>query len=492
MSGGYLENHDNGLQRTQTSNPETAKGGPAEKDVRLKQTPTTQSNHDVPPDGGIQAWLCVGSVALINAHTWGINSSYGIFLSHYLTQNTFPGATSLEYAFVGGLSISMALLVSPMATICVRKFGTRTTLLIGVFLETAALLSASFTKRIWELFLSQGICFGLGMGFLFVASVGVVPQWFVKKRSFANSLATAGSGLGGLVYSLATNAMIQSIGLSWAFRVLAILACVVNTVCALVIKDRNKAVGAVLSGFDSKLLKRPEFLLLLAWAFFSILGYIVLLFSLPNYARSVGLTAKQASVVGAILNLGQGLGRPVVGYYSDAAGRINIACLCTFASGLFCLVIWIFAKTYGVLLFFAFIVGTVAGTLWTVIGPVGAEVVGLKVLSSALSIVWVVLVIPSTFAEPIGLKLRTPSGDYLHAQLFAGFMYLGAAIAAWLLRAWKIREMERAAADKEMRAREIQDDDAVPRSNRPPFSRIASRTTSVKSAAKGLWKLQRV
>jgi hypothetical protein len=36
------------------------------------------------------------------------------------------------------------------------------------------------------------------------------------------------------------------------------------------------------------------------------LGYVVLLFSLPNYARSVGLTAQQGSVIGAILNLGQG------------------------------------------------------------------------------------------------------------------------------------------------------------------------------------------
>jgi hypothetical protein len=36
---------------------------------------------------------------------------------------------------------------------------------------------------------------------------------------------------------------------------------------------------------------------------------------------------------------------------------------CTFLAGLFCLVIWIFAKNYGVLIFFAIIVGTTSGTL---------------------------------------------------------------------------------------------------------------------------------
>ena len=69
------------------------------------------------------------------------------------------------------------------------------------------------------------------------------------------------------------------------------------------------------------------------------LGYIVLLFSLPNFALSIGLTAKQGSIIGALLNLGQGLGRPVVGLVSDSAGRINIAGFLTFLCGLFCLVI---------------------------------------------------------------------------------------------------------------------------------------------------------
>jgi hypothetical protein len=126
--------------------------------------------------------------------TWGVNSSYGVVLNHYLSNNTFPRASSLEYAFIGGLSISMSLLISPVATVSTRKFGTQVTLSFGILFETAGLLGASFSSRIWHLFLSQGISFGIGMGFLFVASVGIIPQWFGKKRSFANSIGAAGSG----------------------------------------------------------------------------------------------------------------------------------------------------------------------------------------------------------------------------------------------------------------------------------------------------------
>lgn len=296
--------------------------------------------------------------------------------------------------------------------IAIRKFGTRTTLLIGVGLETVSLIGASFADKIWQLFLSQGLCFGWGMGFLFVGSVGIIPQWFKARRSLANGIGTAGSGLFGMVYSLATEAMIQNLGLSWAFRILGIVSFAVNFTCAVVIRDRNKQVGASLLAFDWRLFKRPEFVLLLGYGFFSMLGYIVLLFSLPNYAQSVGLTSRQGALIGAILNLGQGLGRPPIGYFSDSVGRINIAGAATFLSGLFALVIWVFAKNYGVsiskivialganirkvLIFYALISGTVAGTFWPTVAPVTAEVVGLQNLPAALSITWLAIVLPTT------------------------------------------------------------------------------------------------
>lgn len=204
--------------------------------------------------------------------------TYGVFLAYYLAHNRFPGATSLDFAFVGGLSISQALLVSPLATYTTRVYGTRTTLLIGVFLEALALISASFAQQIWQLFLSQGVCFGFGMGFLFVGSVGIVPQWFTTRRSLANGISTAGSGLGGMTYSLASNVMIEHIGIGWTLRILGIIAFVVTFVCAILLKDRNKVIGATQLAFDYALFGRFEFLLFLGWGFFSMLGYVVLLF----------------------------------------------------------------------------------------------------------------------------------------------------------------------------------------------------------------------
>jgi MFS family permease len=137
------------------------------------------------------------------------------------------------------------------------------------------------------------------------------------------------------------------------------------------IKDRNKQIGSRQLSFDYALFRKPQFLGLLGFGFLSMLGYVVLLFSLPNYARTIGLSAQQGSIIGAIFNLGQALGRPPIGYFSDSIGRLNMASSMTFLVGLLCLVIWMFAKSFGLLVFFALLGGTVAGTYWATTGNSG-------------------------------------------------------------------------------------------------------------------------
>ncbi|KAI9170726.1 MFS general substrate transporter [Paramyrothecium foliicola] len=426
---------DNTIQKTESL---PRNGTASEADTQVTEAPQV---HAPPPNGGY-GWLCTFCVALINAHTWGLNSSYGVFLAHYLANETYPDATFLEYAFVGGLSISCAMLVSPLATMSTRLYGTRSTLSIGAVLETAALIGASFSTRIWHLFLSQGVAFGMGMGFLFVvASVGLPAQWFTTKRSLANGLAASGSGFGGLLYALAAGAMIRTLGLAWCFRILGIVAAVVNAVCIALIRDRNKAIGSRHAAFETKLFKRPEYLLLNGYGFFSMLGYIALVFSLADYGRKIGLDSSQTALVAALLNLGQGLGRPPTGYFSDAIGRINMAAITTFFSAILILVVWILSESYGVLIFYALIGGTVSGTFWATVSPVAVEVVGLQDLPSALNLEWLVIVLPCTFSEPIALQIAEATGGYLGTQLFIGFMYVGAGLCMLILRGWKVGEL---------------------------------------------------
>lgn len=373
--------------------------------------------------------------------------SYGVYLSHYLSSNYFPTATPLDYAFIGGLEFGCALLFSPLWTILVRELGRKIVMTFGCLAMSGGFIAASFAHQIWHLYLSQGVLVGIGLGAIFIPSVQVVPQWFLKRRSLAGGIASAGSGFGGLAFSLGTDAMIRQISLAWALRITGIICLIGNLVGTALVRDRNHLVKPPQLGFATHLLRRYDCLLLLGWAFTNLLGYMVILYSLSNYAVQVaGLTQAQAGILTAVLNLGTGLGRPAAGVLSDRFGRIEVAASITFLCAVCVFAIWIPATSYGVLIFFALVIGAILGVYWMCVGPLCAEVAGLKEVPSFLSLQWLTVVLPTTFAEVIGLYLRRPDMGrwaYLYPQIFGGLAYvIGSAFLFELLRVKRVERRQ--------------------------------------------------
>lgn len=237
---------------------------------------------------------------------------------------------------------------------------------IGVLIQTAGFVSASFARRVWQLYLSQGLLIGVGLGFIYVPSIAILSQWFSKKRSLVNGISSAGSGIGGLIFSFAIEAMIRNISLAWSLRITAVITGLMNLIATMLIRNRNSVIRPPQMGFDTKLLRRPDVLLLLFWGFSSMLGYITLLYSLSDFGRSIGLTDSQAASITAYLNLGTAIGRPLVGVASDRFGRMEVAGLLTLFCGITCFAIWIPAACYGVIVFFAILNGGILGVFWMV------------------------------------------------------------------------------------------------------------------------------
>jgi hypothetical protein len=254
----------------------------------------------------------------------------------------------------------------------------------------------------------SGVNLGLGSGFIFNLSAGIPPQRFTKYGNLANGIASGGTGVGAFPYSLSANAMIQYLGLAWAFRILCILQFVVNTISAMLPRDRNEAIGNKLLVFDVQLLQMVELLLMLAWSFFSVFGFIVLLFSMPNYAASIGLTPAQGLIVGALLSLFQGLTRPPFRYLSDAAGLIATARVATALACMLCF--WGGGDIRSEFWSCQCIHYNARHNLGHILqygGSCWCRSCWLVELQSALSIAWISIVPPGLFVEPIDLELET-------------------------------------------------------------------------------------
>lgn len=393
---------------------------------------------DAPPDGGY-GWACIFACFLINGSTWGICATYGVYLNYYLENNVFEGSNDIDYAFVGGSNFAAALITAPAVNWLLRRLGTHPVMFLGCFFWLLGWITASWAKTFWQLVLSQGVCIGIGLGMIWQPSTGIVSQWFQKKRSMAQGLTSAGSGFIGIIYSASTIHMIDNLSLAWALRITGLTSSVMLIVATILIRDRNKVVRPTIHPFDVEILKKYEVWMVLGWSFTSLLGYMVLLYSLGNYGSSLGLNQQQSGIIITMLNLGTGIGRMFIGVISDKFGRVTTSLLCCFGSGIFCFVWWINARDFGSLLSFALVAGMIFGVYWATIAPISAEVVDLKDLPSLLSLVWLVDVLPTLFSEAVGLELRKPGSNrpYLYPQIYSALCYLVAGIFLLELRRTK-------------------------------------------------------
>ncbi|WWC70542.1 uncharacterized protein I206_104493 [Kwoniella pini CBS 10737] len=431
---------DQAVQPTKTENIEN--GAPA--------TP----EEDVIPEGGY-GWVVVGCIAALNATTWGINTTYGVYSSYYLANNYFDGGSPLNYAWVGGLSVATCLLCGPLANAMSRWLGFRVTMMFGVAGIVLGQCMAGICRTFGEFLFCQGILFGLGLGLTLVPSQPLLAHWFKKRLALAQGLGTAGSGLGGLILSNTTRLAIDHINVKWALIINGLISLVCMVPAVLLIKGRHKAVGARQAPFELKWIVHPGFVWVWLWAAFTMMAYFIALYSLASFATSgLHLTQTNGAALQSLLAAGQMIGRPLWGYFLDTGGRINLTIVCYIICGISTLAIWLPSKSFGVLIFYAIIQGMTGGTIWSVAAPLTARVVGIKDLGSALSIFWLILVIPALVGQPIAIALLNYSQNNLGRKnaeayyisiglcggmaIFATGLLYGA--KRWIQGSWKVFE----------------------------------------------------
>lgn len=278
----------------------------------------------------------------------------------------YPGATDLEYALVGGFNFAFAMIVAPLVTLLTHRFGKFVTMPIGIVVQTSGYIAAGFVDSISQLIVTQGTLVGIGIGFIYVPSLPILSQWFEARRSLANGIASAGSGFGGALFAWTTGAIIDAFGLKWALCTTGLITFFLTAIATSLLRDRNKYIRPPQLALDTSLLKTYEVQLLLAWSFVSMLGYITLLFSLSDFALSIGISPQRATDVIGLLNVGIAIGRPIIVIASDKSNRIDVALALTLICGLSCFALWIPVQSYGLLVFFSLLAGAILGVFWMV------------------------------------------------------------------------------------------------------------------------------
>ncbi|KAI9494315.1 major facilitator superfamily domain-containing protein [Zychaea mexicana] len=273
--------------------------------------------------------------------------------------------------------------------------GPKVLLGIGTLMISAGLVAASMISEIWQLYLSVGVCSGIGVSILYAVSLRVIPQWFHKKRSMAFTIISSSASFAGIVLPFVVTLLNNALNARWTFRILGIAFLFLNLIALILIKERPQTnIQGDHDATESKpkvgMLKETNVIL---WGIINLLQVCILYLPptfLPSYATYIGLSDIQGSAIISVICAAALFGRICLRATSSRLGVLNMLIFSTIICGLSCFLLWMFAYNFATLMTFAVIYGFFSGGYTALGASVTILLVGSENISFTLSVLSVI------------------------------------------------------------------------------------------------------
>ena len=138
-------------------------------------------------------WVVLACVSLVLLLTYGMQYSFGVFLTIMLpdlgwSRASLAGAFSLYSLVYIGLSVASGHLTDRVGPRWVIAFG-------GCCLGSGMIL-VSRIHTPWQFYLCYGVLAGVGMSAAYVPCTATAVKWFQHRRGLAVGIAGGGASLG--------------------------------------------------------------------------------------------------------------------------------------------------------------------------------------------------------------------------------------------------------------------------------------------------------
>ncbi|KAG9023235.1 hypothetical protein FS837_005894, partial [Tulasnella sp. UAMH 9824] len=291
---------------------------------------------DVPPDGGLAAWLVI-----------------------------FGGLISGQMIDKGWVKLPM--------------------LIASIVLVTATFLIGE-CKQLWQLILCQGLAIGGGAGFIFPPSLSVVPQWFDKRRGRAYGLLGIGSAVGGTTLPIILRKLLDSVGPKWTSRILGFILLGVLTICNVLVRPRK-----TLDQHEGRkthlasLFGNKPFMIFTAATATIFFGITTPLGFFDVYAQHIQIQTSKSFYILVAANGSSGIGRFTGGFWADYLGSMNVLILFSSIAAITA-ICWPYAQSFESLLVVATVYGFMYGAYTTLLPPATSYMVPQHQLGRAMGL----------------------------------------------------------------------------------------------------------
>ncbi|KAJ5584960.1 uncharacterized protein N7459_004760 [Penicillium hispanicum] len=395
-----------------------------------KQAPSASESAELPPEEGLRGWLCVLGTFLCMFCSFGFLNSMGVFQKTY--EETILreySASSISWIFAVQLALLLAL--GPLYGRIFDTYGPGPVLYTCSLLCVFSLCMTSLSHEYYQIFLSQGLAFGIGVGGLFSSGILCVGQWFVRRRGLATGIASTGSSVGGIIFPIFMDRVMQQVGFAGAVRYVALLMGILLVVACILTRPRlpRKKWNRDAKWFDATVFKQKEFSLFATGVYLTMWGMWAPFNYISTMAVQGGFSPTLALYLISMINATAVPGRIIPPFLGDVIGHFNIFTISTFGSGVAILALWLpfnYHPSHAGLIVFALVYGSVSGAVVSLFMPCVAKLGKLETLGQRFGTFQIAISVSCLTGLPIeGAILNRQHGDnYSGLQIFAGLSLL--------------------------------------------------------------------
>ncbi|KAJ5514940.1 Major facilitator superfamily domain general substrate transporter [Penicillium fimorum] len=396
---------------------------------------------DSPTEYTTRAWLVIFGAFTCAFCTVGFMNSFGIFQEYY-TNNQLSSNSTSTIAWLGAIAIFFLFAISVGAGAMLDIFGPALMVYAGSFGCVFALMMTSICEEFYQFLLAQGVVLGISMGLVTWPMLALVGQYIKVKRAAAMGIVLAGSSLGGVIWPIAIDRLINdpNIGFPWTMRIVGfiMIPCLVFS-CAVAKSPIKTTINVEI--LDSKqvsdentieekdkpqshkeealaLVRKPSLQLLCLAMFITYFGMFSPFFYTTSYAVEKGFSTSLAFYTVSIVNGASFFGRVLPGIIADKYGKFNCCIIAIISAGVIALC-WTKVTSVAGLVIWSAAYGFASGGILSLQQACAAQVATSTTLGLAIGTVSGSTALSAMANVPISGALLEKYG-YLPLSIFSG------------------------------------------------------------------------
>tara|TARA_Y100001960_G_scaffold234467_1_gene246661 strand:- start:2941 stop:4155 length:1215 start_codon:yes stop_codon:yes gene_type:complete len=215
------------------------------------------------------------------------------------------------------------------------KVGPRIVTILGVFLVGAGLLASGYASTLMELQVTFGCMVGAGMGFAYACIGPCTMKWWPENRKgLVSGLTAGGFAMAALYLAPLSTILIEHFGILDTFKILGIGLLFMIPMASLLVDPPKGYVADEPKGETAEscvdvniqwldMLKTPQFYQIWLMFMVSSAAGIMLIGSIGNVSKSIGLTSEEIALSIILLAIFNTAGRVIGGVVFDKIGRVH-------------------------------------------------------------------------------------------------------------------------------------------------------------------------